>query len=1123
MGEREQLELAIAAQEGLRGVVGDDVVDAAIAALRDRLVALAGGASGEKRRKQVTVLFADVSGFTSASEEMDAEEVADSVNVLWQRLDAAITDFNGRIDKHIGDAVMGLWGADEAREDDPEQAIRAALAMLAAVEELTAAGQARFPIRIGINTGPVVLGEVGTTGEYTAMGNTVNVAARIQAAAPVGGILVNHDTYRHVRGVFSVELQEPLAVKGMSEPLRTYTVAAVRPRAFRLEARGVEGVETRMIGREADLRRLQEALGTAIGEQRLQFVEVIGDAGIGKSRLLYEFEDWLRVQPTEVRMFKGRADHQHQGVPYGLARDVFYFRFETADDDPPDVVLGKLEEGVAGFMGDDSREQAHLIGHLIGLDLSGTELLGGIIDDAKQLHDRALQSITRLFLAVTAQTPAVVLLEDIHWADQASLQLVRHIVETCRQAPMLIVALMRPSLFERLPGWDDELPGLIRVSLSPLSDAESGQLFDEVLQRVPFIPEQIRDQIVANVDGNPFYVEEVIKMMIEDGVVVTGDDVWHLEPIRLGDLHVPATLTGVLQARLDRLEPLERDTLGRASVVGRIFWDAAIPPRDMDEPRSAEPALKGELPEVLDALQRKELIRPHNTPDFADTDEYIFNHSILREVTYEGVLKSRRPAYHGWVARWLAGRPEVMAYPAMIARHYELADLPDEAARWYGEAARGAQARYANDEAVEYYRLALQPESLDRATRVALNRGLGEVLMLQARYDEALPAMEAMMEQARVGDDIAGQAQALNAISAMYTRLGRGREALQTAEEAEQLLRGSAEPHTVELANVLNRIGGAHLRLGQMEAARRYGEEALALAAGVDHATGMRAALSLLGAHNNGIGQHSGAAVYFERGLELSREVGDRFGEGRALLNLGEVARLQGDFATAATRSRQALAIQRELGDRDQLALTMSNLGAAYVGMGEYAEAVAQLGEAGGEFSAAGASEHISETCRLLAEAYLGLGEIDEALLHAKQALSVAATEENPEHIGHAWRVLGRLAAAQRGAVEVEWGGATARWDAAACFQKAVATFAEAGMEAFEALALWDWAAVDLRHGGTEAAESMWHEAREKFSRLDLPVFVARMDSAHLFAEDDSAPHAPSTEGSAIGNKAPGT
>jgi class 3 adenylate cyclase len=316
--EIEKLEQAIAALEMQRAIVGDAVVDMALAPLRDKLAALRAQPL-EQQRKQVTVLFADVSGFTALAEAMDAEDVSNLINALWQRLDAAILAQGGLIDKHIGDGVMALWGAETAHEDDPERAVRAAIAMQQNIRESKPENRTpglppsanpdlnfRLSIRIGVNTGPVLLGAVGTLGEFTAVGDTVNVASRLQEAAPPGGILISYDTYRHVRGIFEVETNQPLALKGKSELLQTYLVHKIRPRAFRLGMRGVEGIETHMVGRSAEMCLLQETIRTVFQEKKLQAVTITGEAGMGKSRLLHEFEKWLDIFPEWFWLFKAR-------------------------------------------------------------------------------------------------------------------------------------------------------------------------------------------------------------------------------------------------------------------------------------------------------------------------------------------------------------------------------------------------------------------------------------------------------------------------------------------------------------------------------------------------------------------------------------------------------------------------------------------------------------------------------------------------------------------------------------------------------------------------------------------------------------------------------------------------
>lgn len=274
MSEAEQLQQAIAAQENLRGMVPDSVIDATIAALQKQLAELQ-AATTEQQRKQVTVLFADVAGFTAMSETMDVELVTGVMNEVWEALDAAILAHGGRIDKHIGDALMALWGTDTAHEDDAEEATRAALAMQAALAEFAATNAHPVAMRIGLNTGPVLLGQVGHNQEYTAMGDTVNLASRLETAAAHGTILISHATYNHVRGVFDVNELQPIIVKGKQEPVQVYEVERAKPRAFRMGRRGVEGVDTRMIGRDAELGMLQEAFLDAFAGTETLFLEDI--------------------------------------------------------------------------------------------------------------------------------------------------------------------------------------------------------------------------------------------------------------------------------------------------------------------------------------------------------------------------------------------------------------------------------------------------------------------------------------------------------------------------------------------------------------------------------------------------------------------------------------------------------------------------------------------------------------------------------------------------------------------------------------------------------------------------------------------------------------------------------
>jgi class 3 adenylate cyclase len=411
MSEREHLEQAIAAFETQRAVLGDAIVDAALAPLRQKLAAMQAQGLTEQQRKQITVLFADISGFTAMSETLDAEDVADTMNALWQRLDSIITAHGGLIDKHIGDAVMALWGTQATREDDPERALHAALAMQAALTIFRDEQQVALQMRIGVNTGPVLLGAVGSTAEFTAMGDTVNVASRLEHAAPIGGILVAYDTYRHVRGLFIVQELSPLTVKGKREPLQVYLVQQASPHGFQPRTRGVEGVETRMIGRERELKGLQDALVRVIDAGERQQITIVAEAGRGKSRLLYEFVRWVESLPQALVSFKGRASPSMQHLPYALLRDLFAFRCQIQDSDSAPVVREKIERSMEDVFGAEVETQmrAHSIGHLLGFAFGDSAHLHTALDNPRQFHNRALTYLVGYFNALAARSPIVML------------------------------------------------------------------------------------------------------------------------------------------------------------------------------------------------------------------------------------------------------------------------------------------------------------------------------------------------------------------------------------------------------------------------------------------------------------------------------------------------------------------------------------------------------------------------------------------------------------------------------------------------------------------------------------------------------------------------------------------
>jgi class 3 adenylate cyclase len=699
--ERQQIEATIAGLEAQRALLGDAIVDAAVGPLRAKLAALAASlvvaAPPAQTLKQATILFLDIVGSTTLGQHLDPEQTSDVMDGALAAFTAIVGAHGGKVLKYAGDSVLAVFGADEAHEDDPERAVRAGLALLEegraqATKVQQNHGYAGFGVRVGVHTGGVLLGG-GVDAEGSIRGQAVNIAARMEQTAPSGGLRISHDTYRHVRGVFTVETQPPLTVKGVNQPIVTYLVQRAKPRAFRIPSRGIEGVETRMIGRDAELEQLQEAFHALFRDRRLAAVTVVAEAGLGKSRLLDEFRTWSETRPERFKIFQGRATPQTQSQLYGMLRDVLAWRLQIADTDSMATAREKIEAGVSSLFVDDegpemAQAHAHLLGQLVGVDFSESPHVRPITGDPRQLRNRGFQAAADMFRRLAARDgdPVIVYLDDLQWADDASLDFVRFLLQVNRDVPMLVVSLTRPTLFERRQDWASTQTNL-RIELDPLDRRASRELALELLKRLPDVPESLRELIIGGADGNPFYMEELVKMLVDQGAIETGAERWTLHTDRLLAMQVPPTLVGVLQARLDGLPAAERVALQQASVIGVVFWDAALA------------ALDAQALASLPALVRRELASPHADTMLDGMREFVFRHHILHQVTYDTVLRRDRRDLHARAAAWLAGLRGARAgdFLGATAEHYERAGDPANACEYYARAAEQAGSRYAHE------------------------------------------------------------------------------------------------------------------------------------------------------------------------------------------------------------------------------------------------------------------------------------------------------------------------------------------------------------------------------------------------------------------------------------------
>lgn len=1045
--------------------------------------------------KQVTVLFADL-----ALPPLPPEAELLLLTRVWQQVEAVVGSYGGMVEKHArerAEPLMALFGVPRAREDDPERAIRAALAMQAAMTLLPPASDTPTPtLRIGISTGPILLNASAQGDSYTAMGQAVTVASTLSQSAPVGGIVIAQDTHRHIEGLFNTQPLDPLPLAGSAAPIARLLVRGELPRTFRLTTRGVQGVESRMVGREQELSTLKSAV-THAQEEGLQVVSIVGEAGVGKSRLLHEFSQWLEHQPVPIRLCKGRADLQMHAQSYSLIRDLFAYQFGIREGDRAVMARAKLEQGLRLWLGTDSTERAHTLGHLLGFDFSESPYLHGILDDPRQIRDRAFHYAARFFAALATEREGaqlvpgplvIVLLEDIHWADEGSLELIDYLVQTCQAVPMVLLCSARPAAASGRAAWGKGWPEALysQVNLEPLSQDASRQLVAELLSQVEKVPPELEELIVQRAEGNPFYVEELVKMLIEDGVIERQPERWTIALERLAALRIPPTLTGVLQARLDALPDAERDILQRAAVVGRLFWDSAVAFLGGDKGESLV-----QVRTRLTPLQEKGLVVEQPNSALDGTREYLFHHALLQEVAYDSLPKRRRQWYHAQVASWLIEQSgeRVPLYAGQIGQHYEAADRGGAAVEWYGWAAQQARAAHVPQTAIDYYHraLALTPAKPDTASqRLEMLEGLGEMLWLQARYAEAIEVYTTMRSVAEALGDAGAQARSWEGTSRVQGSQGAHEGALASAQAAETVARTAGELALRELAGALTRVGICMVRLDRLSEAQEVLEQALTLSTRLDARQVKARALNILGSLHNMWGQYAEARRYFEQALEIFREFNDRRGMGVILNNLGWGARTRGDHQAAIPLYREALTLVQETGDRRSEGVLHSNLGGALVGAGEFGAAEVELRQSIA-ISDTLAAPNAGESYRFLAEALLGQGRIVEAWEAAYHALRLAKRRQDREQLGSVWRVLGRVGALADPALLITHKEEESPiQEPRRCFAQSIALLESQGAEREQAQTLRAWAQYEQAQGEVQRSQDLWQQALLLFRRSGM-------------------------------------
>jgi class 3 adenylate cyclase/tetratricopeptide (TPR) repeat protein len=704
--------------------------------------ALAPSSPARETRKTVTVLFTDVTGSTALGERLDPESLRDIMGRYFASMREVIERHGGTVEKYIGDAVMAVFGVPVVHEDDALRAVRAAAEMREALERLNGDFRASrglaLETRTGINTGSVVVGP-GGPGEAIVVGDAVNVAARLQAAAAPGEIVIGAATHGLVRDAVEVGPAESLELKGKSGPVLAYRLRQVSP--------GAEGrrhrLDAPMVGRQRELDMLHQAFERAVSAPSCQLFTILGAAGVGKSRLVAEFLGAVR---DHARVVRGRCLSYGDGITYWPAAEIVRQAVGIEEGDSAGMARERIDTFVAGLP--EAAAIARGLVGIIGLEASAAqeELVWAFRRALEQLADRG---------------PLVVLVDDIHWAEPTLLDLIESVADLARDAPILLVCPARPEFLDERPTWGGGKVNATTILLEPLSAASALELIDALVPG-PALPTAVRTRIADAAEGNPLYVEEFVGMLIDDGALVAGTDGW-IAPRDLASIAVPPTIHALLSARLDRLGSDERAVAERASVVGRIFDQSSVV--------ALSPAIdRAEVPRNLVALVRKELIRPDRS-GLAQGEAFRFRHLLIRDAAYERLPKSERADLHERFAGWLdtaAGDrlsevEEIVGYHLEQAFRYreELAPVDDRSRDLARRAAQrlsaaGRRALERSDIAGGVNLLGRAAKLLDPAdpARMAILPDLGGALDDFGRFDDARACFtDALVRSEAAGDD----------------------------------------------------------------------------------------------------------------------------------------------------------------------------------------------------------------------------------------------------------------------------------------------------------------------------------------------------------------------------------
>jgi len=917
-----------------------------------------------EERKVVTVLFCDLVGFTAASEDADPEDVRARIRPYHSMLRREIEGFGGTVEKFIGDAVMAVFGAPIAHEDDAERAVRAGLRILEAVEDLNEEDDSLgLQVRIGVNTGEVLVavGARPEEGEGFVTGDVVNTASRLQGVAPVGGIVVGEATFRATEPVFDYVELDPVSVKGKAEPVPMWRAMASRAR-FGTDI--TRKLATPLVGRELERNLLTGTFERSVRDNSVNLLTLVGEPGVGKSRLVAELFEFVDSRQELIRWRQGRCLPYGEGVTFWALGEVLKAETGILETDSSEGAASKLDALIPDS-DPDAPWLRQRLRPLIGLE-------------APQATREENFAAWRRFLESLAEdVPTVLVFEDLHWADDALLAFLEHVAEYAQGVPMLMVGTARPELFERAPAWAATARNANRVNLAPLSDAETARLIANLLEQA-VLPAELQTVILSRSGGNPLYAEEFVRLLKDRKILTKEGSTWRLDPT--AEIPLPSGVQGLISARLDTLASERKRMLQDAAVIGKVFWSGAVAAMQSRDPK--------EIAQAMHELSRKELVRPARRSSMEGQSEYAFWHGLVRDVCYGQIPRAQRAERHQRAAAWIeevAGE-RLEDHAEILASHYgsaleaaragkaeNIEELEAKALHYLMMA--GDRSLGMDVEAAErHYARALELVPGDHSARPDVLVRHGEALTLRSRFVEAADAFEEAIATFRAQGEQRREAVAMGRYGMVRYRMGNP-DYRTLASQAVALLEplGPSE----DLVRSTSDLAGALFVDGYSQEAIDLAERAMELGARLGLPEQARA-LGFRGAARCDLGDPGGLDE-----LREALQVGTAQGLGREVavihVNIAEaIHSLEGPKATMeAYREAAAFAARRGI-EEFAVASAAQSLGAVF-NLGSWDEAMALSEELVDQFERTGDVFELRNVRLTLARIHAGRGDLARA------------------------------------------------------------------------------------------------------------------------------------------------